>query len=122
MTDVSYKGSCHCGKVTFNQRVQPKCLVDCNCSICSKLGTLWAHSEIGDVELIGADHTIAYVWGDRLLSFHSCRTCGCTTHWMSLNSDESSRMAVNFRLCRAADRANLQIKKFDGAESWEYLD
>ena len=35
-----YKGSCHCGEITFEvRREKPiEVLIDCNCSICSKKG------------------------------------------------------------------------------------
>jgi hypothetical protein len=66
--------------------------------------------------------TIAYIHGDKTLAMHSCKTCGCTTHWTSLDSGESARMAVNFRMCEPDEISSIRVRKFDGAESWEYLD
>lgn len=60
--------------------------------------------------------------GARTLAFHSCKTCGCTTHWTSLDPATNDRMAVN---CAMADPhliADLRIRTFDGAESWTYMD
>jgi hypothetical protein len=68
------------------------------------------------------DATIAYVHGDRTLAMHTCRTCGCTTHWIALDSDESSRMAVNFRMCDPDDISDIAVRQFDGADTWQYLD
>jgi hypothetical protein len=31
-------------------------------------------------------------------------------------------MAVNFRMCQPETVAEFQIRKFDGAETWTYLD
>jgi hypothetical protein len=66
--------------------------------------------------------TIAYIHGDKTLAMHSCKICGCTTHWMGLDSDESSRMAVNFRMCEPDEISNIGIRNFDGADTWEFLD
>jgi hypothetical protein len=53
------------------------------------------------------------------LAFHSCRTCGCTTHW---EGQRDSRMAVNCRMADPAAIAALRIRRFDGADSWAFLD
>jgi hypothetical protein len=66
--------------------------------------------------------TIAYVHGDRTLAMHSCKTCGCTTQWMGLDSNDASRMAVNFRMCDVDDISNIRIRNFDGADTWKFLD
>ena len=116
-------GSCHCGAVTFALAKTPDFLTDCNCSICRRLGGLWAHAPIEEVTVTGeGDATFGYVWGDRGLAFHTCRTCGCTTHWQNLRPEEYGHMAVNCRLCEPEAIAALRIRHFDGADSWTYLD
>ena len=66
--------------------------------------------------------TLGYSWGDKSLAFHTCRTCGCTTHWEPLDPSPQSRMAVNCRMSDPAAIAGLRIRNFDGADSWKYLD
>ncbi|HEX7035853.1 MAG TPA: GFA family protein [Pseudomonadales bacterium] len=93
------EGSCHCGTVRFEVAAPPTRAGECNCSICWKLGTLWSYYHPRDVRFLsGLDQTLAYVWGDRTLSFHTCRTCGCTTHWQALDPARAERMGVNARL------------------------
>ena len=116
------EGSCHCGAVGFRTDVQPKQLVDCNCSICRKLGVLWAHVPREGVEFLGSeDATLAYSHGKRELAFHSCRTCGCTTHWIG-HSPDLATMAVNCRLIDPAAMRAIPVRRFDGAETWTFLD
>ncbi len=116
------EGNCHCGAVGFRVASTPKQLVDCNCSICRKLGVLWAHVPRKNVELVGAaDATLAYSHDDRNLAFHSCRTCGCTTHWIGLSPDTET-MAVNGRLIDPAEMSDIPVRRFDGAETWKFLD
>ena len=117
------EGSCHCGAVRFELARTPEWLTACNCSVCRRLGALWAYGDASEVSLIcKPDATSGYVWGDRTLAFHSCRTCGCTTHWQSLQPDRSTRMGVNCRLTDPEVIASLRIRRFDGADSWVFLD
>lgn len=117
------EGSCHCGAVSFTYPRQPDWLTDCNCSVCRRYSTLWAYASVGEITLLSADDaTIAYIHGDRTLAMHSCKTCACTTHWIGLDGDESSRMAVNFRMCDPDVYKDIRVRKFDGADSWEFLD
>ncbi len=118
-----YKGTCHCGKVKIETTAEPKWLVDCNCSICRRLGAWWAHLEIDSVNIECEEGaTRSYVQGDKTLATHSCATCGCTTHWENLQPEEHSQMALNFRLCEPASIQHLRMRKFDGADTWEFLD
>ena len=114
-------GACHCGTVTFKADPNSRFLVECNCSICRKLGAIWLHGPPAILTISAPPNsTIAYAWGDRNLDFHSCKTCGCTTHW-SLKEDPS-RQAVNMRLADPQVWQTLPLRHFDGAESWDFLD
>ena len=118
-----YLGKCHCGKISFETEITPQWLVKCNCSICSRLGAKWAHTEHNKVAFnYNQDDCIKYSWGDKCLVIISCKHCGCTTHWDSLDNDEQRRVGLNFRMCSESDTSALPIRHFDGADSWEFLD
>lgn len=120
---TGYRGQCHCGAVSFTYPKTPEFLTQCNCSLCRRFAALWAYEERRNVVLDYADGaTVVYVQGDKTLEAHSCATCGSTTHWLSVNGDNNSRMAVNFRLCEPNDIAHIRIRKFDGADTWKFLD
>lgn len=117
------EGSCHCGAVSFTYPKQPEWLTSCNCSVCRRYSALWAYAQVSEISLRAAqDATIAYIHGDKTLAMHSCKKCGCTTHWIGLDSDESAKMAVNFRMCSSDLITNIRIRNFDGADTWEFLD
>lgn len=117
------KGACHCGAVEFTYDAEPEWLTSCNCSICSKLGAIWAHSEIENITLsYDPEDVTEYVWGNQSLAFVTCRLCGCTTHWESLDPENSNWMAVNMRMAPVEVMEGIQIRNFDGAESWRYFD
>jgi hypothetical protein len=41
----TYSGSCHCGAVTYTVEVDPAQAMKCNCSICTRLGAVWARAQ-----------------------------------------------------------------------------
>jgi hypothetical protein len=117
------KGTCHCGAVTFNTPRSPEWLTECNCSICRRIGAKWAHFDQQDVEISAPESgTIAYVQGDKTLVTHTCKTCGCTTHWLGIDPEAGGRMAVNFRMCEPGDIELIPVRHFDGADTWKFLD
>ena len=123
MAKKTIKGSCHCGAVKFTYSGTPSRLVSCNCSICRRYRTLWVHGDDTNITLNhSADGLIDYIWGDEELAFHSCRNCGCTTHWKAVSSDSPVRIAVNMAMADPQDIAEIPVRHFDGADSWEFLD
>ncbi len=68
----------------------------------------------------GATHQ--YVWGDRTIASIRCGTCGCVTHWESLEPDGRDRMGVNARLFEDVDVGKVRIRRFDGADTWSFID
>jgi len=118
---VTYQGACHCGAVSFAVDDTPKWLTRCNCSACRRFGALWFHTRPAHFTLTAAkDATIAYVWGDKLLAFQSCRSCGCTTHFSPLEA--SGGMAVNMNMADPQSIKDIPIRHFDGADTWAFTD
>ena len=64
---------------------------------------------------------MAYLWGDKTIEFYHCKYCGCVTHYESIEKDDNSRIAVNARTMLPADIADVPVRTFDGAASWEYV-
>lgn len=115
------EASCHCGAVRLSVEAAPAEVTECNCSICRRLAARWAYYSPADVKMPKAGSTQPYVWGDRMLAFHRCKSCGVTTHWQSLDGSKD-RMAVNARLFDDIDWDEIRIRHFDGATTWEYVD
>ena len=114
--------TCHCRAIRLEMVRPPDSVTQCNCSICRRLGALWAYFAPREVKVTakpGATHP--YVWGDRMLAFHRCRSCGVTTHWQSLDGTQE-RMGINGRIIEGLDWETIRIRPFDGADTWKYLD
>lgn len=114
--------SCHCGAVRLEVEVAPEELLECNCSICRRYGTLWAYYSPKQVRFLGDESaTQIYLRGERKLEFHHCKTCGCTTHWAPVDKARD-RMGVNARLMEPSAVAGIRVRHFDGADTWTMLD
>lgn len=113
---------CHCGAVALEIAEAPTEVTDCTCSICRRYGALWAYYPLDQVRLVPPDATTdIYMWDDRAIEFHRCRTCGCVTHWAPVDPARN-RMGVNARLFPLADLAQARIRHLDGAATERYLD
>ena len=115
--------SCHCGAVVMRLAEKPSEVFECNCSICRRLGVLWAYYHCDDVTFEkGEGSTDVYVWNKQLLEFHSCSSCGCTTHWIAVDSNFRERMGVNARLIDGLNPANTRIGFVDhGDIGWFWI-
>ena len=100
--------SCHCGAVRFSVETAPETVLDCNCSHWRLYGGLWAYYPQSDVKF-ETDDTFIYMWGDRELEFHHCKTCGCFSHSTVAGTGNAERIAVNARLMRGLDPAHVAV-------------
>lgn len=111
-------GVCHCGAVRVSVPTPPRRVTSCNCSICRRLGTLWAYYPADQVRVDPADATDAYVWGEGNIAFHRCKVCGCAIRWTAVDP-AGKRTGVNVRLMDDLDWASLTLVRLDGADSWK---
>ncbi|MBV8757471.1 MAG: GFA family protein [Deltaproteobacteria bacterium] len=119
---MAIEGSCHCGAVKIEIAEAPVQVTSCNCSICRRLGTLWAYYPSTKVRIVG--DTATYRWGDKTIDFHHCARCGITTHWSPIAGVRGEdRMGINARLLGDEVLARARVRRLDGAnENWSYLD
>jgi hypothetical protein len=114
------EATCHCGTVSIRVSKKPSKVFECNCSICRRLGVLWAYYHCDDVVFErGEGTTRSYSWNNRVLEFHTCSVCGCTTHWIATDRTFRERMGINARLIDGLDRENTTLDFVDhGAVGW----
>ena len=119
----SLHGSCHCGSVRLTLPVAPETATDCNCSLCRRTRGIWAYYALGSVAIEGhPGNTESYIWGDRTLASFRCKTCGSVTHWEPVEPAQGARHGVNLRNFEPALLAAVRVRRFDGAETWTFLD
>lgn len=111
--------SCHCGKVRVQIRKRPGYIHECNCTLCSKSGALWAYFHPAEVNVEG--DTKRYRRGDKddpAAEIHFCGNCGSTTHF-ALTESAASRLGntiigVNLRLADESNLAGIELRYPDG--------
>lgn len=119
----SLHGSCHCGAVRLTLPFAPDEATSCNCSLCRRSGGIWAYYVLGTVSVQGhPGNTEDYVWGDRTLRNVRCKTCGIITHWEPLDPKPGARHGVNLRNFEPELLESVVVRRFDGADTWKFLD
>lgn len=119
------ESSCHCGALQLKIEAEaPTTLTSCNCSICRRYGSLMAYFSPKQVTVAAEKGATArYVWGDKMLAFVRCASCGCFSHWEALDPNSTlDRMGVNARLFTNHDISAIPVRRFDGADTWKFLD
>jgi hypothetical protein len=115
-------GSCHCGAVQIEVPRKPRSLTSCNCSICRRQAGIWGYYDRNKVKITARKGAVArYSWGDKYLWLCRCATCGCVTHWQPIRRG-SNRMGVNFRNFDPSVIESTRVRRFDGANTWKFLD
>ena len=96
------EGSCDCGAVRIEIDAETIPAVwRCDCDMCRKLGSLWTYHPPSEVRILAEPGATAiYLRSNRVLEFHTCRTCGCSTHWTAVDQSRR-RMGVNARMLSA---------------------
>lgn len=119
----SLQGACHCGAVRLTLPSAPEKATRCNCSLCRRLGAVFGFYEFGTVQIQGhPESTTEYVWGDKTLRTVRCKNCGCTTHWEPLNPEPGAKHGVNLNNFDPQLLESAQVRRFDGAVTWKFLD
>lgn len=121
--DLMIEALCHCGNVRLEFEKLPATLTSCNCSICNRLGALWAYVAPEKVVIsTKSEPTSTYLWGDGNLEFHHCAICGCATYYVTTEKSTNKRVAINARMIEPKLVNSIPVRKFDGAVSWKYVD
>jgi hypothetical protein len=113
----TYRGSCHCGAITYDVAMAPPAKAfACNCSICGRAGWLLAFVPATAFTLVtGADASTDYQFGKKHLHHPFCRTCGVRSYGHGAGPDGVEMVAINLRCLAGLDAVALPVEQFDGA-------
>lgn len=76
-----FKGSCHCGAVTYEVKTEVTFGAVCDCSICRRKGALMGFAEPEDFTLLtGEDQLSLYQFNSHVAKHYFCSKCGIYTH------------------------------------------
>ena len=112
---MKYTGSCHCGNVGFNVEAEIEQVMECNCSICSKLGYLLIFVPESNFTLnTPKENYSSYAFNDKTIDHNFCTNCGCSTFGAGADEDGNTMIAVNVRCLDELSLSELKIEPFDG--------
>ena len=110
-----YKGSCHCGQIAFETEGNLEKVMECNCSICSKRGSLhWFVARENFHLLTPEDNLGTYTFNKHRIKHRFCPNCGCAPYGESITPSGSYRVAINARCLDGVDLSSLKVGHFDG--------
>ena len=111
----THEGGCHCGRVRFRATIDLAQVAECNCSICSKRGALWAFVKAPQFQLLQGDNALHdYRFGKQRFHHLFCQSCGIGSFSRGLTPNGDETYAVNVRCVDNIDIAALSLTPFDG--------
>jgi hypothetical protein len=111
----TYSGGCHCGKVRYEVEADLGTVIACNCSICSKRGSLLSFVPAGRFRLEKGEGDLTdYHFNKHVIHHLFCSTCGILSFAKGKAKDGKDMVAINVRCLDGVDLDALTITKFDG--------
>jgi hypothetical protein len=112
---TKYSGSCHCGAVAYDVEFELGTVLACNCSMCSRSGTLLAFVPTTAFTLTsGEDRLTNYKFNTHNIHHVFCSTCGIKSFARGQKPDGTKLIAINVRCLEGVDADKLDVKHVDG--------
>jgi hypothetical protein len=110
----TYRGSCHCGTITFEIRSDFSELTTCDCSICRRKNALMVKvHESAFTLLTGGDFLTAYQFHSHTATHYLCRLCGiCPFHRKRVTPDH---FGINVFCLDGFDPTGIPVRATSGA-------
>ena len=112
---MKYKGSCHCGKVSFEAEGEIKAALACNCSMCQRKGSLlWFVPRENLRRLSPQDAERTYTFNKHAIRHRFCPACGIHPYAEATSPDGKPMAAINLRCMENIDLSSIPVQQFDG--------
>ncbi len=112
---MNYKGSCHCGQISFEVEGTLEQAMECNCSHCSRKGYLLWFVPGEQFKLLTPEDAFAtYTFNRHVIRHHFCPKCGCAPFASGKDRTGAATAAVNVRCLEGADLSSLKKVPVDG--------
>jgi hypothetical protein len=112
---MRYRGSCHCGKVAFEVEGELTDALACNCSMCSRKGSLLWFVPRSQLTLQkGAADLATYTFNKHIIKHRFCSTCGIHPFGEAIDPKGNPTAAINIRSLEDVDLDAVLVNHFDG--------
>ncbi len=110
-----YKGSCHCGRITFDVEGDMGQVIECNCSHCSRKGYLLWFVPREKLRLATPESDLStYTFNKHVIQHHFCAKCGCAPFGFGVAPNGDPTAAVNVRCIEGIELTTLTRIPYDG--------
>src|SRR5690606_9332226 len=93
---MKYRGNCHCGKVAYEVEGELGEVLACNCSICTRKGSLlWFVPRSSFRLLTPEDEAGTYTFNRHHVRHRFCRTCGIHPYAEGGDARGNAMAAIN---------------------------
>lgn len=120
MTDLkTHSGGCHCGKVRFDVQLDlSEPAITCNCSICSKTGTMLRFVSADQFTLkSGEDVLTDYRFNKKQIHHLFCSVCGVRSFGRGKEPSGKDIRAINVRCLDGVELDKIPTHAVDGRSS-----
>jgi hypothetical protein len=113
-----HRGGCHCGQVRFELEAPAQLeVLECNCSLCQKLGYLHLLIPKSQFRLISGDEQLtSYQFNTHTATHLFCKVCGVKSFYVPRSHPDD--YSVNARCLDEGTVEMLTVTPFDG-QNWE---
>lgn len=112
---MNYRGSCHCGQVSFEVEGEIDGALACNCSMCSRRGSLLWFVARDKLQLsTGEESAATYTFNKHAIEHRFCPACGIHAYGEAVDPKGNRVAAVNLRCLEGIDLAAVPVRNFDG--------
>lgn len=112
---MNYKGSCHCGHIAFEVEGELTGAMACNCSICSRKGSLLWFVPRDKLRLLTPEKDMrTYTFNKHVIQHRFCPTCGMHPFGEGVDPQGNKMAAINIRCLENIDLDAVPVNHFDG--------
>ena len=112
---MNYHGSCHCGKIAFEVQGELTAAMACNCSICSRKGSLMWFVPRDKLHLLTSEADLgSYTFNKHVIRHHFCQTCGIHPYGEGVDPKGNRMAAINIRCLEGVELGAIPVQNFDG--------
>lgn len=115
---MTHQGSCHCGRIAFEVDGEPASVLACNCSMCSRKGSLLWFVPRDKLRLLTPDENAGtYLFNKHAIRHRFCLTCGIHPYGEGAGPGGQVMAAINVRCLEGIDLAAIPVEHFNGRAS-----
>jgi hypothetical protein len=112
---MTYRGSCHCGKVAFEVEGTIDGALACNCSICQRKGSLLWFVPREKMKLLTPESNVSeYLFNKHHIKHRFCAHCGIHPYAEATDPKGVPTAAINIRCLEGVELEQIPVKHFNG--------